>query len=252
MALAEKEISIRAFRAVEDPETCLRFIEGHKKVLTIYGIDNVTTNTNEWMYNSSVFVVAVESLDKKRIFGGARIQCVDGINQLPIEEATGSMDPKVYSVVKHHSQFGACELCGLWNSKEVAGLGIGSFLPAIVAVAITKQIGINILFALCSPFTTRFKDWIGGQILTTVGNNGTFYYPKLDLVATVLFSDGLADLPLTIPRVRDKMIHLRNNPICVVREKSPFKNKYIDVHYDLNIKSADLNEFKIKSETVLF
>jgi hypothetical protein len=81
-----------------------------------------------------------------------------------------------------------------------------------------------------------------------VGNNGTFYYPKLDLIATVLFSDGLADLPLTIPRVRSKMVYLRENPTCVIREKSPFKNMYVDVHYEMEIKSANMDEFKIKPE----
>ncbi|MFT4152468.1 hypothetical protein [Parafilimonas sp.] len=243
--LTEKEIRIRAFRAIDDSETCLRFIDGHKKVLTIYGITNVTTNTNQWMYNPAVFVVVVESIDGMKIYGGARIQCADGITPLPIEEAVGDMDSQIYSLVKHYAQFGTCELCGLWNSKEVAGLGIGSFMPAITAVAITKTIGLNILFSLCSPFTTRFKDWIGGVILTSIGNNGTFYYPKLDLIATVLFSDGLDQLPLTAPKIREKMIYLRENPKCIVKEKSPFKNMYVDVHYDLELKSANPNEFKI-------
>ncbi len=252
MDIEVKDIRIRAFRATEDIETCKKFIEGHKKVLTIYGIDNVTTNTEYWLNNKSVFVIVVESMDGSKLYGGARIHGVDGINRLPIEEATGPMDARVYKEVKHYSQFGACELCGLWNSKEVAGLGIGSFLPSIAAVALTKLVGINILFALCSPFTTRFKDWIGGVILTRVGNNGTFYYPKLDLIATVLFSDGLADLPLTIPRVRSKMIYLRENPICVIREKSPFKNMYVDVHYEMDIKSANTEEFKIKPEQYNF
>lgn len=240
----ETEIRIRAFRTTEDEETCLKFVAGHQKVLENHGIYNV--NSSGWMYNPSVFVIVVETLDKTKLFGGARVHGADGIHPLPIEEATGPMDSRVYDVVKHYSQFGACELCGLWNSKEVAGLGIGSFMPSIAAVALTKLVGINILFALCSPLTTRFKDWIGGKILTSVGNNGTFYYPKLDLLATVLFSDGLADLPLTAPRVRDKMVYLRENPRCVIREKSPFKNQYVDIHYDMQIDSADINEFKIK------
>lgn len=244
--LTDNEIKIRAFRAIDDPESCIRFIEGHKRVLTIYGIDNVTTNTQSWMFNPAVFVVVVESMDGSKIYGGARLQGVDGITPLPIEEAVGDMDPNIYSLVRHYAQFGTCELCGLWNSKEVAGLGIGSFMPAITAVAITKMVGFNVLFALCSPFTTRFKDWIGGVIYTGLGNNGTFYYPKLDLLATVLFSDGLAELPLTAHRIRDKMVFLRENPVCVVREKSPFKNQEIHVHYDLLIKSANVNEFKLQ------
>ncbi len=89
------DIRIRAFRATDDPETCLKFIEGHRRVLSIYGLEKVTTNTDAWMYNPAIFVIVVESLDGQKLYGGARVQAADGIMPLPIEEATGEMDPKV-------------------------------------------------------------------------------------------------------------------------------------------------------------
>ncbi|MBN9297629.1 MAG: hypothetical protein J0I41_11485 [Filimonas sp.] len=239
------EIRIRAFRATEDPETCLKFIEGHKKVLTIYGIENITTNTNDWMYNPAIFVIVVESLDKTKLYGGARVQCADGIHPLPIEEATGKMDPKIFDVVRYYAQFGAAELSGLWNSKEVAGFGIGSLFPSRVAVAIAEQIGVEVMFSLCSPTTVRFKDWIGGELLTEVGNQGTFYYPKIDLIATALFTKDAIRLPLAHPKERDKIFYLREHPQHIGVERSPFKNLMVNVHYDLTIKTANPAEFKL-------
>ena len=118
------DIRIRAFRAIDDLKTCLKFIEGHRRVLAIYGIENITTNTDDWIYNPAIFVIVVESLDGKKMFGGARVQAANGITPLPIEEATGEMDSKIYD-----AQDGTAELSGLWNSKEVAGLGIGSLFP---------------------------------------------------------------------------------------------------------------------------
>ncbi len=245
---ANTDICIRAFRAPDDPETCFKFIQGHRKVLSIYGIENITTNTEEWVYNPSIFVVVVESLDKEKLFGGARLQAADGINMLPIEEATGKMDPKIHDVVNHHSQFGTGELSGLWNSKEVAGLGIGSLFPSRASVIIAEQIGLTTMFSLCSPTTVRFNQWIGSSILTSVGNNGTFYYPKLDLLATACFLEDVVTLKNAHPRERDKMLYLRNYPTAIVTEKSPFKNLHVNVHYDLAISSADKNEFKLKKE----
>jgi hypothetical protein len=239
------EIRIRAFRATEDPETCLKFIEGHKKVLSIYGIENITTNTDDWMYNPSIFVIVVESMDRSKLYGGARVQAADGIHPLPIELATGEMDPKIYKVVKYYSQFGAAELSGLWNSKEVAGFGIGSVFPSRVALSIFDQIGTNVMFSLCSPATVRFKDWIGGNLMTKVGNNGTFYYPKLDLLATVLYSDDVIGLSHAHPREKVKILDLRENPVQIKYEKSPFKNVMVNVHYDLVVKSAIKGEFLI-------
>jgi len=242
------DIRIRAFRATDDPDTCLKFIEGHRKVLSIYGIENITTNTDDWMFRRSIFVIVVESLDGKKLYGGARVQVADGIHPLPIEEATGKMDSKIYEIVRHRAQYGAAELSGLWNSKEVAGFGIGSLFPSRVAVALASQIGINTMFSLCSPTTVRFKDWIGGKLLVDIGNNGTFYYPKIDLLATALYSDDVINLSIAHPREKEKILYLRNNPEHLAREKSPFKNHYVNIHYALKLASVHSNEFKIKYE----
>ena len=76
----DEEIRIRVFRATDDPESCLKFIEGHRRVLSIYGIENITSNTNDWMYRRSMFVIVVEKLDGSKLYGGARIQIADGIH----------------------------------------------------------------------------------------------------------------------------------------------------------------------------
>ena len=103
----DSDIRIRAFRAVDDLETCRKFIEGHRKVLTIYGIENITTNTEDWMFRRSIFVIVVEKLDGSKLYGGVRIQIADGIYPLPIEEATGKMDPAIYEIVRKHAKTGA-------------------------------------------------------------------------------------------------------------------------------------------------
>src|SRR5476649_1860458 len=114
--LPVKEIRIRVFRAPDDPATCLKFIEGHRKVLSIYGIENITTNTEDWMFRHSIFVIVVESLEGK-LYGGARIQVADGLHPLPIEEATGKMDPRIYEIVRELARAGAAKLSGLWKTK---------------------------------------------------------------------------------------------------------------------------------------
>ena len=239
------DICIRAFRATDDPETCKKFIQGHRKVLSIYGIENITTNTDDWMYNPAIFVIVVESGDREKLYGGARVQAANGIIQLPIEEATGKMDSKIHDVVKRQARFGTAELSGLWNSKEVAGLGIGSLFPTRCGVVIAEQIGLDSMFSLSSPTTVRFNKWLGSKILTEVGDNGTFYYPKIDLLASACLLYDAVTLTDTHPREREKMLYLRNNLRCTILEKSPFKTVYVNVHYDLVITSANKTEFKI-------
>lgn len=240
-----KDIRIRAFRAIDDHETCLKYVEGHRRVLSLYGIEKVTSATDDWPYNPAMFVVVVESLDREKLYGGARVQAANGITPLPIEEATGDMDSKIYDVVRRYSQHGTGELSGLWNSKEVAGLGIGSLFPTRCGGVVSEQIGLVSMFSLCSPATVRFNEWLGSELLTEVGNQGTFYYPKLDLLASACILKDTVNLPLAHPREREKIFFLRKNLNYVGREKSPFKNIYINVHYDLMIKSANKDEFKI-------
>jgi len=79
-------VRLRAFRAIDEPESCKLFMEGHKRVLTSIGIEKVTSSNNEWTQNPAAFVFIVESLDKEYVYGGARIHVAGGTEPLPIEQ----------------------------------------------------------------------------------------------------------------------------------------------------------------------
>lgn len=241
------EIRIRAFRATEDSETCEKFIDGHRRVLENHGISKVTSSNDDWASSSSVFVVVVEDMERSKLYGGARVHVSDGKLLLPIEEATKNLDSRILEYVKFYSQEGTGELCGLWNSKEVAGLGIGSLFPSKASVVIADQIGLDTMFSLCSPATVRFNQWIGSRIFTKVGNEGTFYYPKLDLIATAVFLEDAVTLKDAFPSEREKMLFLRDNPLVTITEMAPLKKVEVKVHYDLLIKGANPQEFKLKN-----
>jgi hypothetical protein len=243
--LMDKEIRIRAFRAPDDIETCYKFIAGHQRMLSIYDIENVSTNTSDWIYNPSIFVVVVETMDKQKLYGGTRVQVADGINPLPIEEATWNMDSRISDVVAQYAQKGTGELSGLWNSIEVAGYGIGSLFPIRASIVIAEQIGLESLFFLCSPFTVRFNKWVGSRIITEVGNGGTFYYPKLDLIATAVVLEDAITLENAHPREKQNIMFMRQNLSYTRIEKSPFKNISIKVHYDLKLDNVNKLEFKV-------
>ncbi len=186
------EVRLRAFRAIDEPETCERFIEGHTHVLTSIGVTKVSYSKNEWVNNPGAFVMVVESLDGKRVFGGARVHVAGGSEPLPIEAATGAMDPGIFDLVWKFAQHGTGELCGLWNSREIAGYGIGSIFLIRTSAAIAYQIGLQSMFALCAPYTIPPGQAVGMEIETSIGHGGTFYYPKLDLVATTMI---VKDIP---------------------------------------------------------
>ena len=230
-------VRLRAFRAIDDPRSCELFVEGHKRVLTSIGVEKVTSSNNEWVHNPAAFVMIVESLDKEHIYGGARIHVAGGTEPLPIEQATGALDPSVYEIVYNYAQKGTGEGCGLWNSREIAGYGIGSIFLTRVGVAMSTQIGLDSLFGLCAPYTVKMAQSVGYEIEEGIGNNGTFYYPKLDLVATVLILRDLKDLSAADEENRKAIIALRENLQGIKIEE--LRKKKIEIHYDIQIPNMD-------------
>jgi hypothetical protein len=234
-------VRLRAFRAIDDPDSCQLFVEGHKRVLTSIGVEKVTSSNNEWTRNPAAFVFIVESLDKQHVYGGARIHVAGGSEPLPIEQATGALDPSIYDLVWQYAQEGTGEGCGLWNSREIAGYGIGSIFLTRTGVAISTQIGLKSLFGLCAPYTVKMAQAVGYQIETSIGNNGTFYYPKLDLLATTLILPDIATMETADEENKQAIISLRDNQQIVRIEE--LRKKKIEIHYDIaipNIEKWDL------------
>lgn len=234
-------VRLRAFRATDDPTTCEKFIEGHTRVLSSVGVTKVTSNKQDWMERDSVFVLVVEDLEGKEVLGGARIHAFDYEHILPAEEATGYMDEKIEPLVRKYANRGCGEICGLWNSRKVAGMGFGSLFLTRAAVSITDQIGLHSLFALCAPYTVATAERFGYKIVKSVGNDGTFYYPKLDLLATFMLLPDTLSLANARKLEQDKIHELRQDPGIVVSERTRVAT--IDIHYDLNLKTSDVEEF---------
>ncbi len=230
-------VRLRAFRAVDDPETCALFVEGHTHVLTNFGIQKITSARHGWLTNPAVFVLIVESLDKKKVYGGARLHVAGGSEPLPIEQATGSLDPAIYPLIRRYALNGTGEGCGLWNSREIAGYGIGSIFLTRAAIALTPQIGLKSLFALCAPYTVKLTESVGYRLEPRVGNKGTFYYPKIDLIATTMIFEDPEGLSTTSEEDRNAIMELRTNLNAVRTEV--LRKKEIEIHYELKIPNLD-------------
>lgn len=235
-------VRLRAFRAIDEPETCKLFLEGHAHVLTSIGITKVTSSKNEWTENPAAFVLIVESLNDKKVYGGARVHVSGGSEPLPIEEATGALDQGIFDLVWNYAQHGTGELCGLWNSREIAGYGIGSIFLIRAAVAISYQIGLQSLFALCAPYTIKPVESCGMELEASIGNQGKFYYPKLDLIATTMLLKDVPSLNKAHQEDKNAILKIREKPNVIRIEE--LRNKEITIHYETSIPNLDIWNLK--------
>ncbi|AHF14019.1 hypothetical protein NIASO_00045 [Niabella soli DSM 19437] len=226
---------IRAFRAVDDPEACEKFIYGHRKILEIYyGIIKITSDSNDWLKDPYTIVIIAEDPETGKIYGGAKVQVFDGSAPLPIQSAVSKYDPLIDTVVwNDFKKGGTCEICGLWNSKEIAGLGIGSHILSRVGIAISDQLGVKSIFVLCAPATVRMGKRNGFVVETELGKDGLFFYPKDDFIATVMRLRDVHDFSLANPQELESILLLRNSKTVRLAEKGP-KGAF-EVDYELEV-----------------
>jgi hypothetical protein len=224
---------IRAYKAPDDIETSLRYIEGHKKVLESYGVKQVTSANHNWLDDENTYVIIVESEDGDRVFGGTRVQVRSKNLKMPMEDAIAKIDKNIYAYMDNIGNYQIAEFCGLFNSKEVAGFGIGSIFLGRIAIAISANVGVKNLLGLCSPATLRNSLKVGFEILRDLGNNGTFYYPKEGLIATALIIADVINLPNATVEERARILDLRHNPNQNAVEKGP--KGELEIIYDTKI-----------------
>ena len=228
-------IRIRAFRAMDEIESCIKFVEGHMKILKVFDIAMITSANVEWFNDPMTYVIAAESTETGKMLGGARVQIAGGKFPLPIEKAVTEIDERIHETVKAYALEGTGELCGLWNSREIAGMGIGSVYLTRTAVCIAPQLKLKTLFALCAPYTVEMGERAGFRVTTFLGNNGTFYYPKQDLVATGMLLANCYTLDTAAPEEKEEILSIRDNlkqmKIAEGR-RGPF-----ELYFDLEIKN---------------
>lgn len=213
----------------------MKFIEGHTHVLEVHGITQITSAKIDWVLNPDVYVVQVFSDEYDRALGGGRIQIANRTQPLPIETAVGEMDPKIYELVEQHTDERIGEFCGLWNSWEIAGLGIGSIHLGRTFISLAHSLKLTKLLGLCAPATYRNSLRVGFRVLRELGIDGKFYYPEEDLTATGLIIEDLENLPLATEEEREIIKQLRSGELT----KSVIttaKGLEITLHFDLLIK----------------
>lgn len=230
-------ITIRSFRAVEEPETCERFFEGHVNVLRSYGVNPISSAKREWFINPVVYGVIAEQDGK--VLGGVKIHKVGGTQWLPVEEGVGYMDERLFDIVKKYAEKGAGEACGLWNAREVSGWGLSLILMHAI-VAIAPQIKVATLFGLSSDHTLDLFESLGYRIIKTLGNKGDFVYPTPDYLARVIKMNAQT-MSGALPYNKESVFSLREQPNQTRMVKSK-KGDLLEVNFKLLLPVGKLVE----------
>ena len=230
-------IHLRAYRAIDEEDSCLTYAIGHRQVLEGFNLGNITTNNYDWAYNPHVYVVEATDKESGELLGGIRVQVADGRTELPVQEAVQHFDPNINEMVRHYALGGGTsELCGLWNSRSKApNTGVTMNL-AVAGMAICNQLPISSIFTICAQYTMKIAIRLGYRVETSLGNNGEFIYPNSNYVARVLSAT-----PQSLKNVSqiycDKILKLRANTKAEILENVGNDKKILYTH-ELKLKSV--------------
>ncbi len=225
-------IRIRAFRASKDMISCLRFQEGHLDVLRSFGF-KVSSTQEDWMLSDNVYVILVESQDSSKVYGGARIEICNSGRQVPIQIALADLAPEINEFVFQQRERKLAELCGLWNSVAVAGLGIGSVYSIRAAIALACILNLESMIALCSVHSFKMASKFGFGLLNSIGDSGIVYYEGARQNAHITFQENLKELKGVDQLEIEKIQGLVRNPMQVVWEER--NGSKMQINYELEI-----------------
>ena len=227
-------LRIRAFRAPDDVDAGSKFAMGHKKVLEDIGV-KVTSGKNDWIEDPNVFVMIVEDTAKDNmVLGGVRLHVANKLTVMPMVEAIAKVDDRIYTEVDKLIDNGTAEICGIWNSRQIMGLGLGAIYLMRCSIALSTQVGLDTMLSFASRATRQRGYEKGFEPFVNVGNNGEFNYPKLDLIATAVICHDPEILSLATEKERMEIFKLRKRRHFVAMETWP-KGEF-ELEYNLNLK----------------
>ncbi|MBC7391384.1 MAG: hypothetical protein H7329_19445 [Opitutaceae bacterium] len=224
-------LNINSYKAVDNPKGCDDYVEEHLNVLKDFGVKKVTSLNETWKHNPNSYVIVVENPEENKYVAGARVEIQNPDFQLPIEQAIGEIDDSIYDLIKSYSGNRTGEICGLWSSSRVAGNGV-AFMLIKSSIVLANLLNMESVFALCSPYTVSMFTKVGFQIETSIGKNGTFYYPKQDLIATAMVIKDLKVLATATKDSNHEIFNLVLNPFQNLIEQGP--SRKIEVAYNLD------------------
>ncbi len=231
---------IKAFIATRHPELCELYAKGHEKVLEDYGVPVVASADRSWFNNDDVIGIIVMNNEQTVAYGGAKIHMTNKRFPLPFESALEKIDSQVETLIPAERRDGfEGELCGLWNSKEVAGTGLSAIITkacvAKAGVVIANRLQLERLWVLCASYTTGLVIPFGFRPQLNVGEQGMFEYPTEDYIAVLMNLEDPRELSHADAAIRTGILSLRLNPQQKMNEQG--KTGPIEISYDLDVEN---------------
>lgn len=232
MDLQELDFTLSLHRASDNYEVCENFVRGHRQLLEVNDVDLGPIDTS-WFDSPNVYLLVVKRHSSSEILGGSKMVIFDEKNNLPLLNLLSEDYPELLGYLQEYSEHGLVEISGLWNSRSVAGLGLGSEQLIRTSIAICGLLEIGTVITFCSPFVTRFAELYGFVPLAQFGQNGSIPFPDNRWMSTI----NVLDDPKIMSRANDNekeiIFDLRKKPNQI--KKFNARGKELVINFELKL-----------------
>ena len=207
----ELDFILSLHRACDDYSLCENFVRGHRQLLAVNDVDLGPVDSS-WFNSPDEYLLVVRRSGDTEILGGAKLVIYDGGNNLPLLKLLSDDYPELKTLIQEYGSRGLVEISGLWNSRSVAGLGLGSEQLIRTSIAICGLLDIQTVVTFCSPFVTRFAELYGFVPLAKFGDNGSIPFPDNRWMSTINILEDPHEMSKANAGEKDVILELRGVP----------------------------------------
>lgn len=227
-----ERITIRAFRAAEEPRLCSIYVEEHARVLQDVGVLESLPQDLDWCMQVDCIVVVAEHPTLGMV-GGCRLQMAKPGRPMPFEKHLRPLDELFVAKTEGKLADRCAELCGLWVAHRFSGHGLPWLLTAS-AVSLSIQLPVDSLVCLAAEYSMEYACRNGFIRMLDVGDGGAFIFPTPDIRSFALVNNEPIGLGYARTEERQRLISLRLNPNQARIEH--MKGKSFEVYYGLKLQ----------------
>ncbi|MEO8588338.1 MAG: hypothetical protein ABI432_03130 [Flavobacteriales bacterium] len=220
-------ITLRAFRAVDDPGRCAMYVSEHTKVLEDIGVFNVLKPDMGWCSDPNVVVLVAEH-PVLGMVAGIRVHKASFGVELPMQRSIAALDRSIAGRLAELLPDGNAEIAGLWNAHRFSGHGIPMLLMES-AVSVASQIGVRSLVTFIAEYVAPYASRTGFIMMDSLKNGGDFVYPVPGIRTHAMILPDVLTMTAAKPGDRHRILSLRLRPYQLRAEcpkQTPFGVRY--------------------------
>lgn len=228
---------INSYKAVDNAIELANYLNGHDKVLRDFGITNLGNDIIPKLplmrVNNKINFFTAENIDEHIVDGGARVHLYNNNYLFPSVEFLSnarSIDISQDRMLEH-TKGNTAEICGIWNSKRVAGYQLSNdLLKSSLALCISLK--VEKVFMLVGESQKELLESIGFEIDEGLFERGEIALPKK--FKAFLYSIDLENQNLRDNKIFNEIYKISNKEILKLErrvERKVFGADFLSIYF---------------------